>query len=309
MQKRMPSAEVVARAQSMGAAGEKWLEELGSMIAALESEWNLRVGEAINGGTHAFVAPADGHDGAAYILKIDVPDLSEGEYMNEIRTLQIAGGEGFVRLFRVDSARRAALLERLGPRLKDKGYPVDKQIGILCDALVRTWRMPVDNPALPDGADCIAWFRSFIAQSWEELGRPCSEAVIARAMEYLADREANLNPAQYVLIHGDVHNNNALESLSEPGAFKLIDPDGIFYEPGYDLGVLMREWPGEYAENPLENGLRRCALLSRLTGADEDSIWQWGFLQTVSTSFVLMQIGQKALAEKMLAVAEAWTVR
>jgi len=29
----------------------------------------------------------------------------------------------------------------------------------------------------------------------------------------------------------------------------------------------------------------------------------------VSTSFVLMQIGQKALAEKMLAVAEAWTVR
>ena len=125
-------------------------------------------------------------------------------------------------------------------------------------------------------------------------------------MEYLADREANLAPEKYVLIHGDVHNNNALESLTDPGTFKLIDPDGIFYEPGYDLGVLMREWPEEYESDPVEGARARCALLHRLTGADENSIRQWGFLQTVSTGFVLMQIDQIDLAKKMLSIAEAW---
>ena len=51
-----------------------------------------------------------------------------------------------------------------------------------------------------------------------------------------------MNPAEFVLVHGDAHGNNTLQDLSEENAFKLVDPDGIFYEKAYDLGVLMREW-------------------------------------------------------------------
>jgi streptomycin 6-kinase len=42
-----------------------------------------------------------------------------------------------------------------------------------------------------------------------------------------------------VLVHGDVHEWNALQAPG--GGFKLVDPDGLVAEPEYDLGVLMRE--------------------------------------------------------------------
>jgi streptomycin 6-kinase len=131
--------------------------------------------------------------------------------------------------------------------------------------------------------------------------------VIGRAIEYLNAREAKLDPSGYVLVHGDVHNNNALQSLFDPSQFKLIDPDGIFYEPGYDLGVLMREWPEEYTPNPLEKGRERSRLLSELTGVAEAEIWAWGYLQMTATALILHQIGQIDLAETMLRIAEAWT--
>jgi len=306
MPDRIPSAAVAARARSLGAEGERWLNSLPEIIAELESEWRITIGDAMSGGTHAFAAPAEGENGERYAVKIDIPDVSENDYLNEIRLLQIADGEGYVRIHKVNPSRRAVLMERLGERLKEKYYPVRKQIEILCDALRRTWRIPVTSPQLSTGADSVAWFRGFVSETWETLGKPCSEKVIRRAMEYLNDRERNLDPAGYVLVHGDVHNNNALESLTEPGRFKLIDPDGIFYEPGYDLGVLMREWPEEYRENPIEAGRARCELLHALTGADKASIWQWGFLQMVSTGFVLLQIGQSELAREMLDIAEQW---
>ena len=301
-----PSPAVIARAESLGEAGKQWLRSIPQIIKQLEDDWNITVGTAMTGGTHAFVAPADGKNGEQYAVKIDIPDMSEDEYMNEIRLLRIADGQGYIRIHKVNSGLRAALQERLGERLKDKNYAIEKQIEILCSALVQTWKTPVEKPNLPDGAECIAWFRGFIAETWQALNQPCSEAVIRRAMEYLDEREACLKPDEYVLVHGDVHNNNALESLTNPGTFKLIDPDGIFYEPGYDLGVLMREWPEEYEQNPTENARARCALLHKLTGVDENSIRQWGFLQIVSTSFVLIQIGQEALARRMLGIAEKW---
>ena len=44
------------------------------------------------------------------------------------------------------------------------------------------------------------------------------------------------------LVHGDVHQWNALEA---DGGFKLVDPDGLLAEPEYDLGIIMREDPLE----------------------------------------------------------------
>ena len=56
-----------------------------------------------------------------------------------------------------------------------------------------------------------------------------------------------------IWVHGDAHNNNM---LNVPGTkhYKSIDPCGHFLKKNYDVGVLMREWPEEYAPNPLEKG-------------------------------------------------------
>ena len=152
----------------------------------------------------------------------------------------------------------------------------------------------------------MAWFREFIQNTWNTLRRPCSQQVINRALRYLDSREKALDPSKYVLLHGDAHANNTLETISGDG-FKLIDPDGIFYEKAYDAGVLMREWIDEYSEDPLNRGRERCSLLHRLTGAPAKAIWEWGYLQTVSTAFVLLQIGQEQTGYKMLKTAEDWS--
>jgi len=106
-------------------------------------------------------------------------------------------------------------------------------------------------------------------------------------------------------VHGDAHNNNMLRIPGQEG-YKFIDPDGVIFEKSYDVGVIMREWPEEYAHQPLHSGWQRCRFLSRLTGVDEHDIWQWGYLQMTATALVLLDIGQTEQAQQMLHICEAW---
>ena len=67
-----------------------------------------------------------------------------------------------------------------------------------------------------------------------------------------------------VLVHGDVHQWNALEAAD---GFKLVDPDGLLAEAEYDLGIIMREDPLELLDgDPHE----RARWLAARTGLDAD---------------------------------------
>lgn len=296
---------VESRAKSAGAAGEVWLDNLDDIIAELEGMWDISVGEALSGGTHAFVAYADGQNGEQYVLKVDMPEDLGGEFSGSITALERADGCGYVKLYAYDRERKAWLLERLGKPLNQLGYPVFEQIRIICNVLQKTWEIPAKDAGLPDGTESVTWFREFIGETWEKLGHPCPYKVVERAFSCLKAREEAINPSEFVLLHGDAHGGNTLKELSGEG-FKLIDPDGIFYEKAYDLGVLMREWVDEYEQEPLKKGKERCQYLCRLTGVSEKAIWEWGYLQTVSTAFVALQIGQEETGRKMLRVAECW---
>ena len=99
-----------------------------------------------------------------------------------------------------------------------------------------------------------------------------------------------------VLVHGDVHQWNALEA---GGAFKLVDPDGLLAEPEYDLGIIMRE-------DPLDGDLReRARRLATLSGLDEGAIWEWGVVERVSTGLLGTRVGLQPVARQMLAAADA----
>ncbi len=298
---------VYKRAVSAGAAGRDWLINLDRLISALEDQWQIKAGSALSGGTHAYVAYAEGRDGKPYVLKIDMPkSLGHAAFSPAIRALKTANGQGYAKLFAYDREKKACLLERLGKPLKDLKYPVYEQIGIICETLQKSWQVPVQGAVLPDGDACIAWFRDFIETAWNALQRPCSQEIIQKAFRFLQEREKDKHPEGYVLVHGDAHNTNTLQALSAEDGFKMIDPDGIFYEKAYDLGVLMREWTEEYRQASLQKGLERLAYLHSLTGVDQRAIWEWGFLQTISTGFVLLQIGQKKAGNQMLQTAEAW---
>ena len=128
--------------------------------------------------------------------------------------------------------------------------------------------------------------------------------MLERAFGYLRAREAALDPGSFVLVHGDPHGGNALRTLEGDG-YKLIDPDGLWYEKAYDLGVLLREWREEYAPDPVQKGKERCAYLHQLTGVDKEAIFQWGFLQCVSTGLLYWDIHRET-GQELLGIAQAW---
>lgn len=302
---------VLGKARALGPPGRSWLRRLPDFVRDLEQEWGLTVGPALHGGSAAYVAAVTTSDATAAVLKIHLPGYDS--IADEIRVLSIAAGRGYVRLLRYDEVRGALLLERLGPPLSQLGLPPTRQIEIICATLERAWVQTPEAASFPSGAEKARWLRTFITETWHALGRPCSEQVIDQADAFSRIREAAFDPERAVLVHGDAHGANTLAPLTADAStttdFKLVDPDGLFAERAYDLAIPMRDWSAELlVGDALRLGRERCALLSRLTGEDPEAIWQWGFIERVSTGLLLMQTGSEREGQDYLRVAERWSV-
>jgi len=247
------------------------------------------------------------NSGEEAAIKLEMPPYAS--FASEVRTLVAADGRGYVRPLNHDEERNAMLQERLGPSLRGFGLPIPAQIEIFCATLRRTWDVPA--PAgLPSGADKARRLAEFIAVTWEDVNRPCARRVIEQALAFAGTREAAFDPGAAVLVHGDAHSANALqdpEHTPAPTRFKFVDPDGLVAEPAYDLAIPMREWSRELLDGDATRlGRERCAYLSRLTGVDPRGIWEWGFVERVSTGLLAIQAGADQMGREMLDVAEAW---
>lgn len=299
------------KVMAVGAEGLKWLAGLDDLIGALEQEWQVNVESSFEGGSEAYVAQARTRNGSKVILKVAIPEYRGNTVLaNEITALTLADGHGYARLLHSDLNRRALLLEALGTPLKDLGDSSSVQIDLICATLRESWVPVAPDLQLPSGASMAQWFSEFITDLWENLGRPCSQRAFDMALSYARARARAFDPELAVLVHGDAHRGNVLQDLSRHSqtqpSFKLIDPDGIIAEAAYDLGVLMREWIDELIVAPVKLGRERCAYLSHLSGAEIQAIWQWGFIQCVSTGLLLIQVGLEQSGMQMLKVAEAW---
>jgi len=285
---------VRAKAEVVGASS--WLRDLAELIDAVAEEWGLDVGEAFPDATEAFVAPASTRDGTPAVLKLIVPRDGDAA-RNEIIALRLADGDGCARLLRDDVARRALLVECLGPSLHDLGLPIGERHEILCATARRVWR-PAPGSGLPNGADKGRWLIDSITRLWDELERPCSERAIDDAVRCAGQRVAAHDDERAVLVHGDVHEWNTLQAGD---TYRLVDPDGLLAEAEYDLGIIMREDPGDIS---LTDPGDRARWLAARTGCDPVAIWEWGVVERVSTGLIGTQIGLQPVAAEMLAVAD-----
>ncbi|WP_179134560.1 aminoglycoside phosphotransferase family protein [Oceanobacillus timonensis] len=299
---------VQQKAKNLGYEGEKWLHNLKDIIHDLEQRWDIHIKKTLEGGSEAFVAEVTTQDGDNAILKVMMPQMEGNSVIGqEVEALRIANGDGYVRLIKEDISQRAILLERLGPPLHQLGYSTQEEIEIICSSIKYSWKNIQQPHQLRSIYDLIEWFRNFIPKLWKDLGKPCSKALIDQSLTFLESRLTNINFTTAVLVHGDAHHGNVLQDSTKPQpSFKLIDPDGLIGEPSYDLGILMREWLDDLIEDPLEIGQKRCALLRELTGVDTQGIWEWGYIQLISTGLFLIKSGQEPFGYKMLKVAEAW---
>jgi streptomycin 6-kinase len=289
----------VVRSKALVAGASRWLEQLPALVAELEHEWSIAVGRPYRDATEAFVAEATLDDGTAAVIKIVVPRPGDAA-RHELEVLRRAAGEGCVALLRGDETRGALLLERLGRSMFDLALPLERRLLLLCSTAARVWR-PAPDSDLETGAEKGRRLAGFIAAVWEELGRPCSERAVEYALACAERRIVAHDDERALLLHGDVHQWNALESGE---GFKLVDPDGLLAEPEYDLGILMREDPRELlGGDPHE----RSRMLAKLTGLDEVAIWEWGVVERVSTGLLCTQVDLQPVGREMLAAADRVT--
>ena len=80
---------------------------------------------------------------------------------------------------------------------------------ILVSAAARIWR-PAPDCGLPTGTTKARWLAEFITTTWAELDQPCSERAIEDSLACARRRGDAHRDETAVLVHGDVHQWNAL---------------------------------------------------------------------------------------------------
>lgn len=283
---------VVATRARRADGGDSWLRDLPHRLDELVRRWRLHVGAPLTGGTAAVVHAVTRSDGTPAVLKLPVPD--PGNALTT-RTLLGAGGAPLVRVLEHDGDD--LLLERLGPSLEASGRPVQDQLAVLTGLLPRVWRLP------PEGEP----FDKAAALSGVVLGLLDGplDGVTARALEFAARRSGAFAPEATRVLHGDAAAANALLAPDRPCGAAFVDPDGFRGDPAYDVGVALRDWSAELLTHPRPAALLRgwCADAATRTGTDAQAVWEWAYLERVSTGTYARSLGAEDLARPLLEAA------
>jgi streptomycin 6-kinase len=250
----------------------------------LVAQWGLVLGEPFRGGTASFVAAATDRSSRACVLKVAMPlDMDEHDsFYRSVLVHQLAAGRGCAQLYAYDESAPAMLLERLGRNLAELDMPLSDLLETIATTLRTFWRPVADDCGLPTAIDKAHWLANYIGTSWGELGHPCSRKVVDRALACCDERAAAFDPSRAILVHGDAHGWNTVDAGA--GTFKFVDPEGLRSEAAHDLSVPMREYNGPLIDGDTKRLVwERAELLAGLCNVDPDAVWQWGFIERVST--------------------------
>jgi len=283
-----PSIEVpeIVRAKALAATGGgSWLRDLPDRVADRCDRWDLTVAEPLSGGTAAWVARVVRSGDSAAVVKLPVPDAANGR---TTRRLLEADGRGFVRV--LENAENDLLMEHLPTSLDRSGLAPDEQLRILSELLPRVW-LPGAEPV-----DKAAGLRELL------LAAP-AEPVVDRALEFADRRSSQFRPDQAVTLHGDAAPSNVL--LGADGRAAFIDPESFSGDPAYDVGVTLRDWSPQLLAVDDPAGLLRswCRDAARCTGQDPQAVWEWAYLERVTTGVYARSLGAVDLAEPFLETA------
>jgi streptomycin 6-kinase len=293
------------RAMANGSAGQEWLDGLPEVVGRLARRWGLQMGKVLGGGTASYVVAATDVSGRDCVLKVGMPlDMADSDaFARSVRVHELADGRGCAELFEHDGSARAILLERLGSNLDELGMPLAGIMDAIATTLQAFWRPVGPEAGLPTGAERAAWLAGYITETWEALGSPCARAVIDRALAMCETRAAAFDPGRTVLVHGDAHGWNTLDAGR--GMFKFVDPEGVCSEPEHDLGVAMREYNGPLLAGDTARLVReRAETLAACCGVDPEAVWEWGFIERVSTGLANLRELEGDAGRRFLAVAE-----
>jgi streptomycin 6-kinase len=183
---------------------------------------------------------------------------------------------------------------------------VTDAVAALASTLVEAWAAPA--PALPADPPERA---ADLARGLEVLaagpGHDATPAVLDLARACAARRSAGHDPEQCAVVHGDAHPANLLRAPGAPTGWLLVDAEGPVAERAYDVGIALRDL-SSHLQDPATAAVRLsewCAQAAAATGTDPVAVWDWAYLERVSTGLYVTSIGSRAVGRPLLHAAAA----
>ncbi|MFG2222894.1 aminoglycoside phosphotransferase family protein [Streptomyces sp. NPDC048644] len=278
---RFPARLSVVRHMGRTAAGRAWLDRLPGLVREVEERWDVRLGAPYDGGTCAWVAPAELPDGAPAVLKVGWPHR---EAEGEAPALRIWDGNGAVRLLRHDRSRGALLIERCTPgtSLAAAALPPEERLALAAGVLRALWSAPTP----PDGTlerveqVCAEW-ADLVQERMLRL-RPGYDAGLVELGARLL-RTLPSGARREVVVHGDANPGNMLAARRRP--WLAIDPKPMTGDPAYDPWPLLTQIDDPFTRDDPRPVLReRCALLADALGDDPARLAAWAVARSVESA-------------------------
>lgn len=293
-----------ARLSRLGDAGAAWTAALPDLLDRLADRWGLVWGRGLPGGSASYVVAARRGE-EDLVVKVPTPDLPEDVRTGEARVLAAAAGRGYAVLHASDEASGALLMERLGTSLDRSGRSPLEQARVLAGVLAQAWAVKAPGAAAVDKGASLATLVRRLDAAHPGAADP---GAVRLALELAGRRSAARGEVPRVLCHGDPHPSNTLRVRSDrsgaPSGWVLVDPDGFLEDPAYDLGVVLRDF-SSHLHGPDAADLLRgwCAEVAGPAGVDADRVWEWAFLERVSTGLYVTSFGAPAVGRPLLETA------
>ena len=286
-----PSDTTLRRAELLGQQGQQWLADLQAVVTQTLEDFGLTFIDTLPDGSESYLALTEGSDGIRCVVKVMMPN--DHGMAAELAGLQAAKGRGYAKLIGADPKRGVLVIEELGAAVADSGLSIQQQLHHITQALKLSWQADIDPSALVDGANKADWLYHHIQHTPSKIAGHVEKALIHRALDHIDLRRSQWRQDAFVLVHGDAHEHNTLaEGSTEQASYKLIDPDGLFFEAAYDLGILLRNWIDAYQiAEPATALTQRATWLAEQTQVSRQAIVSWGFVEIVSTGIHLLELG------------------
>lgn len=211
---------------AFGSIGEKWLEELDSIVQNYIKKWNLTFVAPVDNLSYNYVVKVKDAEDNPFILKIGIPNYG---FSNEIRTLETYGGKGCAAIIKSDAENGAMLLEHILPGTmltKVEELNSISHFAKVWSALRRSVKKNANHPSIGNWMESLDRFQATNPTNQGLI----SDDFICLAKTYFMEITNSSKGSE--LLHGDLHHENIL--YSDTHGWIAIDPKGVTGDPYFD---------------------------------------------------------------------------
>lgn len=325
---KLPSEFIQTIQNTFDEDGRRWLASLPALLDQAARRWDLTDIRPVPNLSYNFVAFASrlpsplgtcarkgrgaGGEGEV-ILKLGVPHR---ELTSEIAALYHYAGRGVCRLLDADAEKGMLLLERLQPghmlaTLEDDEHATEIAAGVMKNL----WESSSDFPdtfrlrptevvttefiQLKDWFDGFQTMRKRFNGGTGPLPKHLVETAESLSRDFLSENKDE------VLLHGDFHHYNVLESAR---GWLAIDPKGVIGPRGYEVGPFMINPIERFLNegNPRVRTGRRIGILSDMLGMERERIRAWGICHAVLSAWWCIEGNDLDFGEYSVRCAEVF---